>query len=124
MFFFARSVTFFGWLRRPSRLKMNSLRSALTAASPAKRLPAIRAKENIRYELAQTQNVLTQTGLLMEGLTAHRAGEQPSGGSVNDSAIMHESTPSELRNCSQLPKRQSGSALTGQSRHEVMGGLA
>jgi hypothetical protein len=33
MFFFARSVTFFGWLRRPSRLKMNSLRSALTGAA-------------------------------------------------------------------------------------------
>ena len=25
----------YGWLRRPSRLQMNSLRSALTAASPA-----------------------------------------------------------------------------------------
>ena len=27
----------YGWLRLPSRLKMNSLRSALTAASPASR---------------------------------------------------------------------------------------
>jgi hypothetical protein len=27
--------TSYGWLRRPSRLQMNSLRSALTAASPA-----------------------------------------------------------------------------------------
>jgi hypothetical protein len=55
MFSFARSVPCYGWLRRPSRLKMNSLRSALTAASPAKRTTAIRAKENIRYELTQPQ---------------------------------------------------------------------
>ena len=33
MFSFARSVPCYGWLRRPSRLKMNSLRSALTAAT-------------------------------------------------------------------------------------------
>ena len=39
MFSFARSVPCYGWLRRPSRLKMNSLRSALTAASPAKDYP-------------------------------------------------------------------------------------
>ena len=55
MFSFARRVPCYGWLRRPSRLKMNSLRSALTAASPAKRSPAIRAKENIRYELTKPQ---------------------------------------------------------------------
>ena len=36
MFSFARSVPCYGWLRPPSRLQMNSLRSALTAASPAK----------------------------------------------------------------------------------------
>ena len=47
MFSFARSVPCYGWLRRPSRLKMNSLRSALTPPQPAKRSPAIRAKENI-----------------------------------------------------------------------------
>jgi len=33
MFSFARSVPCYGWLRRPSRLKMNSLRSALTATA-------------------------------------------------------------------------------------------
>jgi hypothetical protein len=33
MFSFARSAPCNGWLRRPSRLKMNSLRSALTAAA-------------------------------------------------------------------------------------------
>jgi hypothetical protein len=33
----------YGWLRPPSRLKMNSLRSALTAASPAKRTAVGRA---------------------------------------------------------------------------------
>jgi hypothetical protein len=37
---------------------MNSLRSALTAASPATNGPDIRAKENIRYELTQTQKPL------------------------------------------------------------------
>ena len=31
------------------------------------KLPDIRAKENIRYELTQPQNLLTSTGLLMEG---------------------------------------------------------
>jgi len=34
VFSFAR-ITRYGWLRRPSRLQMNSLRSALTAALPA-----------------------------------------------------------------------------------------
>jgi hypothetical protein len=29
--------------------------------------PNIRAKENIRYELTQSQKLLTSTGLLMEG---------------------------------------------------------
>jgi len=33
MLSFARSVPSYGWQRRPSRLKMNSLRSALTAAA-------------------------------------------------------------------------------------------
>jgi hypothetical protein len=33
MFSFARSVPCYGWLRWPSRLKMNSLRSALTATA-------------------------------------------------------------------------------------------
>ncbi len=33
MFSFARSVPCYGWLRPSSRLKMNSLRSALTAAA-------------------------------------------------------------------------------------------
>ena len=33
MFSFARSVPCYGCLRRPSRLKMNSLRSALTATT-------------------------------------------------------------------------------------------
>lgn len=33
MFSFARSVPCYGWLRRPSRLKMNSLCSALTAVA-------------------------------------------------------------------------------------------
>jgi hypothetical protein len=34
-------------------------------ASP--KSPDIRAKENIRYELTQPQQLLTSTGLLMEG---------------------------------------------------------
>ena len=34
-------------------------------ASP--KSPNIRAKENIRYELTQSQKLLTSTGLLMEG---------------------------------------------------------
>jgi hypothetical protein len=51
---------------------MNSLRSALTAAEASQTLPDIRAKENIRYELTQPQNLLTSTGLLMEGQCAHR----------------------------------------------------
>jgi hypothetical protein len=33
--------------------------------------PDIRAKENIGYELAQPQNALTPSGLLMEGQCAH-----------------------------------------------------
>ena len=33
--------------------------------------PDIRAKENIRYELTQSQKLLTSTGLLMEGRSAH-----------------------------------------------------
>ncbi len=33
--------------------------------------PNIRAKENIRYELTQSQKLLTSTGLLMEGQCAH-----------------------------------------------------
>jgi hypothetical protein len=33
--------------------------------------PDIRTKENIRDELTQSQNDLTQTGLLMEGQCAH-----------------------------------------------------
>ena len=54
MFSFAGTPCY-GWLRPPSSLKMHSLRSALTAASPAKRTTAIRTKENIRYELTQPQ---------------------------------------------------------------------
>jgi hypothetical protein len=48
---------------------MNSLLSALTASRQSKE-PPIRAKENSRYgryELAQLQKALTETGLLMEG---------------------------------------------------------
>src|SRR5271163_836455 len=48
----------YGWLRPPSRLKMNSLRSALTTAFASQKSPSIRAKEN-DYELTQPQNVLT-----------------------------------------------------------------
>jgi hypothetical protein len=44
-----------GRLRPPSRLKMNSLRSALTAAEASHKSPDIRAKENIGYELTQPQ---------------------------------------------------------------------
>jgi hypothetical protein len=55
MFSFARSVPCYGLLRRPSRLKINSLRSALTAAAASQKLSAIRAKENIRYELTKPQ---------------------------------------------------------------------
>jgi hypothetical protein len=46
---------------------MNSLRSALTAASPAANPLISGQKENIKYELTQPQNDLTPTGLLMEG---------------------------------------------------------
>jgi hypothetical protein len=35
--------------------------------------PNIRAKKNIRYELTQSQKLLTSTGLLMEGQCSHRA---------------------------------------------------
>jgi hypothetical protein len=45
----------YGWLRRPSRLQMNSLRSALTATEANHKSPDIRAKKNIRYELTQPQ---------------------------------------------------------------------
>ena len=38
MFSFARSVPCYGLLRRPSRLKMNSLRSALTAAAASQEI--------------------------------------------------------------------------------------
>jgi len=60
MFSFARSVPCYGWLRQPSRLKMNWLRSALTAAAASHELPDIQAKENIRYGLTQTSNNLTR----------------------------------------------------------------
>ena len=33
----------------------------------SQKMPDIRAKENIRYELTQPQQLLTSTGLLMEG---------------------------------------------------------
>jgi hypothetical protein len=52
---------------------MNSLRWALTAASAAKRTPAIRANENIGYESSQPQNALTSTGLLREAQYTHPA---------------------------------------------------
>jgi hypothetical protein len=55
---------------------MNSLRSALTAASPATNGPDIRAKENIRYELTQTQKPLDidrpSHGRPMRSLTGFR----------------------------------------------------
>jgi hypothetical protein len=62
----------YGWLRRPSRLQMNSLRSALTATEANHKSPDIRAKKNIRYELTRPQKLLTSTGLLMEGQCTHR----------------------------------------------------
>jgi hypothetical protein len=65
----SHGLPYYVWLRRPSRLKMNSLRSALTAASPAKR-KTHPCEGNIRYELTQLQNALTATGLLMEGQCA------------------------------------------------------
>jgi hypothetical protein len=55
MFSFAQSVPCYGLLWRPSRLKINSLRSALTAAAASQKIPGIRAKENIRYELTKPQ---------------------------------------------------------------------
>ncbi|UWZ86831.1 hypothetical protein [Occallatibacter riparius] len=39
----------------PSRLKMNPLRSALTATADSHKSPDIRAKENIRFDLTQPQ---------------------------------------------------------------------
>jgi hypothetical protein len=48
--------------------------------------PDIRAKENIRYELTQSQNHLTPTGLLMEGLSTF----QNPARSKSELAIWHE----------------------------------
>jgi hypothetical protein len=48
---FARTITVCGRLRPPSRLKMNSLRSALTAASPAKNTNPSGRKEKMGLSL-------------------------------------------------------------------------
>jgi hypothetical protein len=37
----------------------------------SRKSPDIRAKKNIRYELTQSQKLLTSTGLLMEGQRTH-----------------------------------------------------
>jgi hypothetical protein len=60
---------------RPSRLKMNSLRSVLTAASPDNNHLISGPRETSAHKLTQPQNALIPTGLLMEGQYAHRAVE-------------------------------------------------
>lgn len=70
----------YGWLRPPSRLKMNSLALGLDGRLASQRLPDIRAKENIRHELIQAKYLLTSTGFLMEGQVTHRATAHPDGG--------------------------------------------
>jgi hypothetical protein len=54
-------------VKAPNELAALSLDRRL--ASPE--LPNIRAKENIRYELTQSQKLLTSSGLLMEGQCTH-----------------------------------------------------
>jgi hypothetical protein len=73
MFSFARSALL--WLAAAAVKAQDEL-AALgldRRRSQPKRTPAIRAKENISYELTQPQNVLTPTGLLMEGQTTQSA---------------------------------------------------
>jgi len=70
MFSFARSALL--WLAAAAVKAQDEL-AALgldgSLASQQKHLSVQR--KNIRYELTQPQNVLTQTGLLMEGQSAH-----------------------------------------------------
>src|SRR3974390_2584477 len=61
----------YGWLRRPSRLKMNSLRSALTAVSPATNRLISGRRETSDMNLPHPEQLLTSTGLLMEGQCTH-----------------------------------------------------
>ena len=59
--------TRYGRLRPPSRLKMNSLRSALTAVLARQRIqPSGKGKQNTTNLHKQRTNCLTSTGLLME----------------------------------------------------------
>jgi hypothetical protein len=66
MFSFARRASLCLDGGGPSRLKMNSLRSVLTAASPATNHQLSRRRK-ASDELTQPQNTLTPTGLLIEG---------------------------------------------------------
>lgn len=59
----------YGWLVGPSRLRMNSLRSALTARLTSQK-NTYPDKGKHGHELAQPQNALTSAGLLMEGQCA------------------------------------------------------
>jgi len=56
MFSFARSVPCYGWFAEAVKAQDELAALGLDChRSPTKRLPAIRAKENIRYELTQSQ---------------------------------------------------------------------
>ena len=72
MFSFARKALL--WLAAAAVKAQDELAAlGLDRRLASHALPDIRAKENIRYELTQPQQLLTSTGLLMEGQTTHRA---------------------------------------------------
>jgi hypothetical protein len=78
---------------------MNSLRSALTAAEASHKSPDIRAKENIRYELTQPQNLFTSTGLLMEGQRAFPGLDELETRVGGDYALFEDPQQPKLCNC-------------------------
>ena len=67
MFFFARSALL-GLAAAPVKAPDELAALGLDRRLASPKSPNIRAKENIRYELTQSQKLLTSTGLLMEGL--------------------------------------------------------
>ena len=60
-----------GWPRPPSRLQMNSLRSALTAASPAQNhlISGRKKTSDMNYPITKAPDI---DGLLKEGQNTHR----------------------------------------------------
>ena len=67
MFSFARRALL--WLAAAAVKAQDELAAlGLDSRLASHKSPHIRAKENIRYELTQPQQLLTSTGLLMEGL--------------------------------------------------------